>query len=147
MPVPLRHPPNPDVPLVVYQPANQPPANVVVVNNPAPPAPEPPCMQEQQLHPCMQQSYQFQRPDYPWQPQQQPYQFQRPDYPWQPQQPQCIADADMPQLFTPPDPDPNRTYWFRRYSGQWVMLTRFAIEQMNVRWYCRPNGAWYAVHA
>jgi hypothetical protein len=121
MPVPVNNPPAPSVPLVVYQPASQPPANVVVVNNPGQPcAPEP--------QPVYQQAQQYIAS-----PVQQIYTPTSPG-------------PDVPQPFAPADPDPNRVYWFRKHGGQYVTLTRYAIDQMNVVWYCKTDGSWYAVH-
>lgn len=133
MPIPVTNPPAPSVPLVVYQPASQPPANVVVVNNPGQQqcAPEQQPMY-QQAQGCMVSQGQ---PQYMASPVQQMYQ----------QQP-ATPGPDVPQPFAPADPDPNRAYWFRKHGGQYVTLTRYAIDQMNVVWYCKADGSWYAVH-
>lgn len=128
MPIPLNNPPAPTVPLVVYQPASQPPANVVVVNNPGQQqcAPEQPmCQQAQQCIVSQGQQQYLGSPVY--------------------QQP-ATPGPDVPQPFAPADPDPNRVYWFRKHGGQYVTLTRYAIDQMNVVWYCKTDGSWYAVH-
>jgi len=127
MPVPVNNPPAPSVPLVVYQPASQPPANVVVVNNPGQPcAPEP--------QPLYQQAQQYMASS------------GQPQYTASPVYQPTSPGPDVPQPFAPADPDPNRVYWFRKHGGQYVTLTRYAIDQMNVVWYCKTDGSWYAVH-
>ncbi|KAK1835102.1 hypothetical protein QBC39DRAFT_341623 [Podospora conica] len=157
MPVPVNNPPVPTVPLVCYQGANQPPANVVVINNPPvqPRTPEPqPMYQQAQQYMAtpVQQAPQYMPPpvqqtqQYMTTPVQQAPQYMPPPV-QQTHQPPTGPDPSAPQPFTPADPDPNREYWFRKHNGQYITLTRYAIDQMSVVWYCKPDGSWYAVHA
>jgi hypothetical protein len=50
-----------------------------------------------------------------------------------------------PQDFKPADDNPNRLYWCRELTNEFVLRDRRTIDQIGCRWYMQPDGAFYAV--
>jgi len=50
-----------------------------------------------------------------------------------------------PQDFKPADDNPNRLYWCRELTNDFILRDRRTIDQIGCRWYMMPDGSFYAV--
>jgi len=49
------------------------------------------------------------------------------------------------QDFKPADDSPTRMYWCRELNNEYTLRNRLTIDQMGCRWYMTPDGSFYAV--
>jgi hypothetical protein len=49
------------------------------------------------------------------------------------------------QDFKPADDSPNRMYWCRELNNEYTLRNRRTIDQIGCRWYMTPDGSFYAV--
>jgi hypothetical protein len=132
--IPLQQAPTAGTPLVIQQPASQPPAQMVIIQGP------PAAQAAPAAAPLVTYSTGIARASLPL-----GMGLTRNETLARDME---IARANFvgePQDFKPADDNPNRLYWCRELTNEFVLRDRRTIDQMGCRWYMQPDGAFYAV--
>ncbi|KAK5664244.1 hypothetical protein OQA88_461 [Cercophora sp. LCS_1] len=154
MAIPVAQAPCASIPVVIQQPAHQPPAQMVIVQAPPVaaagphPPPPPPAIPVSAPAlgpgPAAPQIYVMpgngSRPVQSW-----AYGATASEVQARNAELARTSGANDPQEFKPADPNPNRLYWCRERDNTYLLRDRRTLDQQKCIWYMTPAGQWYAV--